>query len=184
MGKALAIPAMVEIPAMEVPFGPFQLDALRRRAKIVIVGEAVSRAGGRPFDGRDALGRERKGGSGWRLAKLLGVTPQDLQNHPSILLTNLFKTPQKEWNRRIAMQSADALTAKQNEFARLWIYLGQRVADAFYFDYAPLDAVWATGNVALIMIPHPSGRNLFWNSEYRRRKAKKILTALIAEALR
>ncbi len=176
----------VAVKALSLGFSPWQLDAMRKRARVVIVGEQVGKTGGEPLDGKDSKGRERRNGSGWRFARLLGTTPSVLKTLPSVLLTNLFSAPRKKWDKVGADIRAVEIMDSHRD-ARLWILLGSKVAEAFGMEKTTLRPYALMtpdrGEILFIHVPHPSGRNLFWNSEYQRRKAKKLLRALIAEAL-
>lgn len=60
---------------------------------------------------------------------------------------------------------------------RTVILLGKDVADAMDHDYPPL--VWAEGR-DFVMIPHPSGKNLFYNNPVHR----EAVGILLADVLR
>lgn len=143
---------------------------------VLIVGEAPSQRGWKPFAG------SRRSSSGWRLAKLLGTTPDVLLNHPRILVTNLFPKPVAIWDAGEAAKRAGELQAEVRPV--LWILLGRRVAETFCTEHVKDLTPVTDGGVTYVNVPHPSGRNLLWNSEHQRRKARKMLTALVREALK
>ncbi len=136
---------------------------------VLLVGEAPGKV---PVPPSERL----TGPLGMRICALSAITMAEYRERTERL--NLFDEPQPRWNRRLAAQSAAALWPRL--FEGHTILLGSRVADAFGFGEMPLFE-WiglgykdkATGWVA--KIPHPSGRNRFWNDATNRAEAEAFL---------
>ena len=138
--------------------------------KVVLVGEAP----GRPMrpDEEPLMGR-----SALRIAGLAAITVAEYREQTERM--NLFDQPQARWRVRDAEKAAAAILPRFD--GRRVIMLGQRVAAAFdVADYVPFTWGWGVergGRVRFdfAVIPHPSGRNRFWNTEENRALARIFL---------
>ena len=132
--------------------------------RVVFVGEAVSEAGGLPFDGKNRAGSERRGGSGWRLAKILYTTPDKMRARYSFM--NLSRG--MEWDRHRATTKASLLRGSLMACGEraVIVLLGRRVAEAFGYrrEFFTLGEE-PIGRLAYVSLPHPSGRSRVWNDE-------------------
>lgn len=128
---------------------------------ILIIGEAPS------LHGDPAVPLE--GSVGKRLAEYAGLTWSDY-----LALTerrNIFQEP-VEWSRVEAKGRAEVMFPQL--LGRHVILLGQRVADAFAFHWPLLNWV-SVGGVTVAIVPHPSGKNLWWNEPENRSQARRFL---------
>lgn len=137
--------------------------------EILLVGEDNPLS----MDPRYALYHEPRGCAGHRLqSRILGVLAR--QTYLPIWRTNLCAGG---WDAQAADGRAESL-ARAGAPWRTIVLLGSRVAGAFDratrirlrpFEVAPF------GQIALISLPHPSGRNPAWNDPARIALARSIL---------
>ncbi len=128
---------------------------------ITIVGEAPSRTSDpkKPFEGR----------SGKRLAELAGLECPTLLRYEATLVNVLQRWPGDgyagEKGSHFPLAKAKR-AAKRIELVGVVILAGRRVATAFgmkdaeYFQWHRTDR---HGPCLLVVVPHPSGCNRFWN---------------------
>jgi len=142
------------------------------RPQILIVWECPARRQGR----RGAL----DGDAGRRLARLFGVPHEDLLRRTR--RHNLLDPAPEggsRWPARTAALEAEELFARLGGQGWLWLLLGRRVAEAF--GLPPREwLVWTEVMVDLAAaVPHPSGRNRWYNDPRRRRRAERFLRPLL-----
>lgn len=130
--------------------------------KPLIVGEAPNRSGSyrTPCEGR--VGR--------RLAACCGLSFDDYLRR--FERTNVFARPPARW--RIAVARRRAWRLVRGRFGdRVVVVLGRRAAAAFgLFDYF----VWTrVGRARVTVVPHPSGRNRYWNDPARVARAARFM---------
>jgi uracil-DNA glycosylase len=149
----------------------------------LLVGQAPSRSAGhaRAFDGE----------SGRRLARLLDV-PSLFDAFETVNLLRrwpgkhggryAYRQKGDRFPRRAARRSADRLRATFPP-GRVVVLCGSRVARAFgiyagFLQWVRLDWCWA------LVLPHPSGCNLWWNDPANRESAEVALRCamLLAKA--
>lgn len=146
---------------------------------VLVVGQAPSRDtdGHAPFTGR----------SGRRLAGLLGVDAL----HDHVLVLNLVERwPGKAgkgdaFPMAEARETAGAVLALPDE-PEPWrlVLCGANVARAFGLrDVRPLDVV-VVGAKELLMLPHPSGINRWWNGDGHEQAASAVLRSFAFGGLR
>jgi hypothetical protein len=129
---------------------------------MIIVGEQHSREGQEELPAFDP-----GAGGGKRLQALLG------RSRPlsELITDNLL--PAGEWNPAQAHLRADWLLENCPDVDR-WLLAGRKVAAAF-----GLKADWLTWTEhrgrLMAVIPHPSGRNRYWNDPVATYRAKKFL---------
>lgn len=140
--------------------------------QVVIVGEAPGKGWKR---GESAL----LGRIGKRLAGLMGMSEEQYQWNT--VRVNLFSRPVDRWFPAMARRAArrrenGGLFSRKD---RIVILLGRNVAKAFGFGAAPwFKAFYGLGtgaeNTVVVVAPHPSGKNHWWNDPRHRREAKKF----------
>ena len=93
---------------------------------------------------------------------------------------NLFDTAQPDWNGYRAEQHAAAMF-EVIDFDLPILLLGQNVARAFFVVRYPL-LTWLDASLGehLMIVPHPSGMNRFWNDLTNVDLARSLLHELIA----
>lgn len=123
-----------------------------------VVGESTPRDAPGPLLGR----------TGVVLAGLSGLSASAWRD---VRRANLFDRPQDGWPRAQARVRAAALRVTCPT-----VLLGRRVAEAFGVPDLPLGA-WR-GNVTVI--PHPSGRNRWYNNPLHRDAVRRVLAPLAA----
>lgn len=145
--------------------------------RALIVGQAPSRAtdGQPPFSGR----------SGERLARLLGVTPAELGDVAE--LVNLVERWPGKRGRGDAfpiVEARDMATAltKFSQHER-FVLCGGQVARSFGLDLIPLVAA-RHANRTVMLVPHPSGLNRWWNDEEHERATSAALRSFVLGGLR
>lgn len=147
---------------------------------LLFVGAAPSRTSDptRPLSGR----------SGKRLEALLGRPLRDEEK------TNLLP----EWPGRRGFPNGEK--AKGDDLARhrlrmrfsarviervienrAIVLLGEEVARAFLFDYVVFSGALCSNNNFVVVFPHPSGINRWWNDEEHVDLARRVLRHLEAE---
>lgn len=131
---------------------------------ILIVGENPSLVG----DPETPL----EGSIGQRLAEYAGITFAEYLERTE--RRNLFSEYQPEWSVPLARERARAMFPML--IGRRTILLGQRVSHAFELHWPPLN--WVTiGDQSTAILPHPSGRNHWWNDATNRAQARRFLRA-------
>ena len=142
--------------------------------KITFVGYAPSKSGDpyRPLDGP---------GTGYRLAKLLGL-PHD-EYLARFGRVNLFFTKPEKIGARDAKLS-NALSFRSEVFVRYlflnderYVLLGRDVAKAF--GICEMFSWVFIGSTRVAAIPHPSGRNRWYNDKKNVRRVERFLRALV-----
>lgn len=125
----------------------------------VFVGEREPRRGAPGWSPLSPEPRESLPSSHRNLQKLLGVV--------TYRWVNLCppRSSGVAWDRRTARRSASAVRWwAQNAAGRRLVLLGRLVADAFELELRePGEVVTLPGGVPALVLPHPSGRNRFWN---------------------
>lgn len=122
--------------------------AERRRApaRLVIVGESNP-------DGHAPLSGE----TGHRVAELLGLEWRDYQ---ALGRRNLYTLDPPTWSAPAARDQAWAIRAAYGRDQPTYLLLGRRVAAAFGYPAAAWCSMPAAG---VAVLPHPSGRNRWYN---------------------
>jgi hypothetical protein len=122
-----------------------------------------------PAGGTEPLGIDVPGSAGWRLWKMSGLSRSTYLS--SFKRTNLV--PGKRWNARTARTTAIAFV------------LGLRAGDIVVALGSEVKAAikYAGGNGVVLdarihFVPHPSGRNLFYNDPANRRRVGRLLRRL------
>lgn len=134
--------------------------------RVVIVGEAPSRRGCPPF--------ANGSGSGARLCKLLDVTEMELRS--GFELHNLYSLPRgRPFDRAAARRKALEFPLGQYDAA---VLAGRQVARAFGPGEARFFELVIVRGVPTWVIPHPSGRNRWWNVELNERRALRFFRTL------
>jgi hypothetical protein len=145
------------------------------KCRPLLIGHAPSRTGREP-----AL----HGAAGARLAELAGLSPENWYN--LVDTVNVFRTYQggDEAGDYFPVGKARTRTAS---LRRRWadraeiLFVGRAVAQAFGFgELAP--CVWRelTPTQRVALIPHPSGRNRWYNDPSQRAQLAAFLRALFA----
>lgn len=130
---------------------------------IILIGEAPGLLNDHgPLEG--AVGR--------RLAEYASLTMSEYLERTE--RHNLFDSPIEKWPREEAALHAGVVWSSL--VGRRTILLGQRVADAFGIRWRELS--WAQlddRGTEVALIPHPSGRNIWWNEAGNRAEARRFL---------
>lgn len=150
----------------------------RAAMKIVLVGEAPNRTGdpSRPLMGR----------IGKRIADLCNLGIKDYSR--AFELRNLLA----RWPGRsgkgsefpFAQAKAAAATLRLGKRKAKFVLLGSRLAKAAGMDSIPKFDPARIGKSIVIVVPHPSGINRWWNDRRNVWQARKFFAALASEALR
>lgn len=153
--------------------------------RVVIVGERVNdpAGAGTPafLSDVDAEALLRRGAflRGRGRAVLLRA---GLRWHASLNL--LPPAPRGWWNSGEARRVADALWRNLCRDFDVIVFVGVRVRNAFRFRYVPTPgrwvAPWGEEFRDVVAVPHPSGKNLYWNSGER---AANLVLTTFREAL-
>lgn len=147
--------------------------------KPLIIGEAPNRNGdpARPLGG--ACGR--------RLADLCGITPREFaRRFQRVNVLAAWPGAQSIKGATFPMSAARTAASRlRRRFVagRIVIVLGRRVARAFEVDgeyFEPQRVAGAT----IVIVPHPSGVNRWYNSRQHERLARRRLSAIAAYAAR
>jgi len=142
--------------------------------RVVLIGEANPYGSAPEF----ALYCYPPGCAGYRLRRILGL-PQ--HKYLAIHRTNLCPT---DWSTREARRRAQLLVADPSAPWRVLVMLGRKVADAFGYEkpFFTHDVATRTdGEMHLVSLPHPSGRNTVWNDGRLVTRAREILRELAPE---
>jgi uracil-DNA glycosylase len=146
---------------------------------ILIVGQGPS--GNHP---RGARALEGKRGSGVKLAKLCGMSNQELLTRcrTANLLSDWHGKNGKgdKFPFEPAMKAAEAILNDWQAFDKL-LLLGANVAAAFGLKKLELFKWHTVRGKLLAVIPHPSGINRWYNSEANRKKAQEFLRQTLTE---
>lgn len=140
------------------------------RPRVALVGEAPPVPGMRPFDGPSGRMLDRWAGwpAGWRATRLVGL--------------NLFHSPVDRWSTSEARAAADALWPVLALLDGV-LLAGARVARAFGLQGQPWLS-WRATDPAVAVVPHPSGRNRWWNAPEDRAAARLFLSGIMVEDVR
>lgn len=144
--------------------------------KLLFIGEAPSRPIGGP--GWAPFGA----GSGLRLATWAGLTPYGMRKRARLI--NLFDDPVDGWSAKEAAWSARRLWASVALERDVVVLLGRKVATAFDLAHVEPFVMFQTSGPAMAMIPHPSGRNRYWNEPAHVDQAERFLRGLLLTAAR
>ena len=130
--------------------------------RLMIIGEAPSDDGA-PLQGR--IGR--------RISEYAGITFDDYLE--STDRYNLFPSPISGWFAEHAQQHAIDIWPML--VGRRTLLLGKNVTRAFGLAPADLLLSWRRpiDEIEIAMLPHPSGRNLWWNEAENRVAARHFL---------
>lgn len=118
----------------------------------------------------ESLGR---GGTRAHLARLLGLDESEMM--ASVVWLNLWEYPGVDVSRYVDLVERSA------EPGDAVLLLGRRVARAFGLgDIEPLGMVWRNGGIGpcIVAVPHPSGRNRWWNDSERADDAEMTLRSV------
>lgn len=137
---------------------------------IVLVGEAPERA----IAPDEALA----GRIGQRLAKLAGISLRTYLERTRRL--NVYEEPPPAWSRSEASVRANHIWRTLRAGDQV-ILLGSRVAEAFGVAGRQRLAWHPFGFASIALIPHPSGRNRWWNDPLNVLAASRFLTNLFDE---
>lgn len=119
-------------------------------------------------DPRAALSLLPPGGSGGRLAKILGLSAKKfLHRFDRVNLCSV------EWDPVSA--SVAALTILSGGERRVLILLGHRVASAFGIKASLFEEVAHPTGARILVLPHPSGRCRIWNDQAAALRARKLV---------
>lgn len=141
--------------------------------KPLFVGEAPShstqRKGAHPLVGE----------SGRRLATWAGMSAAEFQRAAD--LVNLYPLLPEKWDNGRATELARALWNGDmvGSSRSCVVLLGNRVARAFGFTHLETFRIYQTGRSPVALIPHPSGRNLFWNTPANVKLAEEFLHCVL-----
>lgn len=147
-----------------------------RRRAVAFVGSMPSRNG----DPEDPLGMGP--GSGARLASLMGLDQATFcRRYPRFNLNRYYQIEDE----------LETVEARRNVSAILWVglehgdvavLLGRQVCRAFGIDEAVTQRGWLSwherGGRHLLAMPHPSGRNRWWNDQENVSRASAVLREL------
>jgi uracil-DNA glycosylase len=134
--------------------------------RILIIGEAPSQTGdpSAPLEG--AVGARLAEAANISWGRYLVETER----------RNIFNSPVEPWPFREALIHAQSIWPSL--IGRRTILLGKRVAEAFSVKLEILR--WADVDdrgTMIAIVPHPSGRNLWWNDPEHRAAARRFLGA-------
>jgi hypothetical protein len=80
-----------------------------------------------------------------------------------------------KWSMREARRSAAQLLADRGDLQSYALF-GSKVCTAFNLDFKPFTIVWKhDGLAAIVILPHPSGRNRLWNEIGAFARARELL---------
>lgn len=139
-----------------------------RMRKPILIGESNPRSSHPDH----ALHPYPVGSSGHRLSRILGLTPADYLVRFRRL--NLLDGPR--WSIPAARDAAEVIRRRGDGPL---ILLGSRVRRAFELEAWTWFSVGSRGGVWYTVIPHPSGRNVAWNSIQNRIRARTAVAKVI-----
>ncbi len=127
--------------------------------QILLLGEAPARGTTAPFSNECVSGK--------RFRELVG------DHFNRLKCANLFTRP-TSWDLERFRRQASRVVLD----AEIILLAGKRLANAFGIrNVAYFEPCMLQGRIAYV-IPHPSGRNRFWNNEFNRFRAERFFTAL------
>lgn len=138
------------------------------RQGLLLVGEDFGHSSARYHQDMYAL----TGASGRRLVELSGLTRMGF--FLATKRTNVVELPE-HW-RDVDLVVAGVRRVQDRMIGRRTILLGARVASALGYDGYPQ----FTWDEEVALMPHPSGRNRFWNDPANVERARAFLTAAMA----
>lgn len=117
------------------------------------------------------------GASGKRLAELAGVHYLDFY-----LLTERTNVVEllPQWRDKTLVQESVRKIYEERMAGRRTILLGSRVSAAFGFTAEPLSWVLVDQHREVARMPHPSGRNHWWNDRQNYESARAFLSEAVA----
>lgn len=142
--------------------------------RVLLVGEANPYGSAPEF----ALYCHPPGCAGYRLRRILGLAQYQ---YLGLHRTNLCPT---DWSLREARRRAQLLVADPSAPWRVVVMLGRKVSDAFEYDqpfFTHGVASRTDGEMILVSLPHPSGRNTGSWSGQAPMRARQILRELAPE---
>jgi len=136
-------------------------------SRVLIVGES------NPYgsDPRYALYPLPENATGGRLCKILGLSKREYMQ--TFDRTNLVALGLGNWPSSVAKDRAGLLKHRRR------ILLGKRVADAHSVPFRPFRTFTTDRGVEVLILPHPSGRNLIWNDPRSAVKARRAVGKFI-----
>lgn len=140
---------------------------------VVFVGEAPSRNG----NPDDPLGMGP--GSGARLADLMGM--EQVSFCQRFARFNLNRHHSSMFDVSEAKYNAQAIIWAGMRRGDIAVLLGRKVAAVFGLNLAPWFTWHEKGGRNLLVMPHPSGKNLWWNDEDNQQQARRVLSTLHKE---
>lgn len=129
-------------------------------------------------DPANALSAAVPGSSGWRLWRMIDEAQPMTREEYDALFERRNLVRGREWDAREARAAADRLTDALPRGSTV-VALGQRVWAATCRGYPPEPrACVPIGGSTFTYLPHPSGRNLYYNDAMNRWWAGKLLSEL------
>jgi hypothetical protein len=87
---------------------------------------------------------------------------------------------QDRWSAPAARASANRLAVLDAEYRRTYVLLGRKVSEAFALYECAMPSLVRRGDVsAIVVLPHPSGRNRAWNDPGLVATCRKILREVL-----
>lgn len=149
--------------------------------RILMIGEAPSSSGdpSKPLTGRPMR----------RMLETAGIPCPSETNAVRLFALRVYAAtfarvnlvreyPGRLWPRERARAQAEVISRRMRHGRRL-LLLGRKVAAAF--DH---EAAWFEWRDGACVMPHPSGRNRWWNDLGNRAAARRFLAGLFLEAIR
>lgn len=133
---------------------------------VALIGEAP----GGPVPATGPL----SGASGRALARYAGVP---FERVLACRRLNVYESPPGVWRVREARERGTAALRAVWAASQV-VACGRRVADAIGVG----DLDWFETSGRVLVIPHPSGRNLVWNDPTVRRRAREVLGPILRRA--
>lgn len=149
------------------------------KPRLLVIGEAP----GPNTDPRHPVGPLPLSSAGGRLCAMMGLTSREyLRRVDRINLLPVY--PGGSWSVIVARAAADNLRCSGLFRGRNVILLGRRVQEAFYGNatmppYCQM-GLSGRGQCMIGFIPHPSGRNLWYNDKKNMKKVKKFLKEVLS----
>jgi uracil-DNA glycosylase len=144
----------------------------------LFVGEAPSPS----TDGRPGAA-PLVGETGRRLAEWSGLSPAEF--HRRTECVNLFDRLPRRWSARAARARATDVEFWHliAPYQRTVVLLGRKVADAFAVESPDPFSCTERRAARLVVMPHPSGRNLFWNDRRHVWAAMALLREILGQPM-
>jgi uracil-DNA glycosylase len=155
--------ADVPAPALDAP----KEEEAPKKSTAIIVGEAPNSSGERAYDTK----------SGVRMLDLIGESELLAPDW-----VNLFDAVPARWRPARARRAAAAVAMQPGG---VLILLGMRVARAFRIE-DPVALEWYIDPShvhPMVVFPHPSGLNRWWNDPEKTEDARKLLQGIVSGAL-